>query len=198
MSECKCVRLSSRVETLVPAGNATRTSNVSAVGVLKTASSSAALVEIGSIFSVTRAGSNGVSGGMLVLADALGAFSAATCAVHCALLPVIMALLPALGIGALASSGFEYRYVAFASALALSSIWQGYRRHRNLRALAVLVLGLSAVWGGLMVPILHEQPIAHSVVMGLGGALIAAAHLINLRRSHAHRVGSACSAPWAQ
>ncbi|HMB56181.1 MAG TPA: MerC domain-containing protein [Arenimonas sp.] len=125
--------------------------------------------------------------------DSLGTAGALICAIHCALLPFVLAVLPALGLGILASSGFEYGYVAFASVLALASLWQGYRRHRVYRALAFLVPGLVAVWAGVLMPSLHENVIAHAVTMTFGGTLIAVAHLINLRLTHGHVHDAGCA-----
>jgi len=125
--------------------------------------------------------------------DSLGSGAALVCAIHCAVLPFALAVLPALGLGILASSGFEYGYVAFASVLALASLWQGYRRHRVYRALAFLVPGLIAVWAGVLLPSLHENVIAHAVTMTFGGTLIAVAHLINLRLTHGHVHDAGCA-----
>lgn len=126
-------------------------------------------------------------------ADSLGTAGATVCAVHCALLPFVLALLPALGLGMMASARLEYGYVAFASVLALASLWLGYRRHRVYRALAFLVPGLVAVWGGVLVPALHEDIVVHAVVMTFGGTLIAVAHLVNLKLSHGHVHDAGCA-----
>jgi MerC mercury resistance protein len=127
------------------------------------------------------------------LADSVGAVGAGLCAVHCALLPLLLALLPALGAGVLGNSSMEYGYVAFASALALSSLLQGYRRHRAYRAMAFLAPGLVAVWAGMLVSGLHEDVVLHAATMTLGGTLIATAHLVNLRLGHGHVHDAACS-----
>lgn len=124
--------------------------------------------------------------------DRLGATGSLLCAVHCALLPVLMALAPGLGLGLLASAGFEAGFIAFASALAVFSLVQGYRRHRAYRACMLLLPGVAAVWAGVLLPGLgHGAAAGHAVVMTLGGTLIGAAHLLNLRLSHGH-VHDAC------
>jgi hypothetical protein len=120
------------------------------------------------------------------LGDSLGAIAAGVCAVHCALLPIVLVLLPTLGLGLFASQGFEFFYVAFATALATTSLVQGYRRHRIHRALSFAVPGLLAVWTGVLLPTVHENVIAHAMVMTFGGTLIAIAHLINLKLTHRH------------
>ncbi|MGH8028884.1 MAG: MerC domain-containing protein [Arenimonas sp.] len=128
-------------------------------------------------------------------ADSVGSGVAIVCAVHCALLPFVLAALPALGLGFLAGSQWELPYIAFASMLAMASLWQGFRRHRVYRALAFLVPGLIAVWAGVLVPTLHEDAVRHAVVMTLGGTLIAVAHLVNLRLTHGHVHDASCAHP---
>lgn len=126
------------------------------------------------------------------LADSVGSVGAMICAAHCALLPVIIAALPALGMSALASTSLEWAFVMFATVLALTSLWQGYRKHRVYRALAFLVPGLLAVWAGVLIPNLHHSIVPHAVVMSVGGTLIAVAHIINLRLTHGHVHDARC------
>jgi hypothetical protein len=125
--------------------------------------------------------------------DRIGSAAALLCALHCALLPFVLAILPALGLGVLAGTRWELPYVAFASVLAFASLWQGFRRHRVYRALVLLVPGLVAVWAGLLVPALHEDVVRHAVTMTFGGTLIAVAHLVNLRLTHGHVHDASCA-----
>jgi len=104
------------------------------------------------------------------------------------LLPFALALLPVLGLGILASAGFEVGFVVFATALAVVSIRHGYRRHR-----AYLVPGLVVLWAGLLIPRLHESTLPHAVAMSIGGTLVALAHLVNLKLSQGHVHGEACA-----
>jgi len=124
--------------------------------------------------------------------DKFGTTSSVVCAVHCALLPVAISLLPAIGLSALAWSGFEWAFVCFASLLGLFSLWMGYKRHRVYRALAFLVPGLLLVWLGILVPEIHHNMLRHAVVMTAGGTLIAVAHLVNLRLTHGHVHDASC------
>jgi len=124
--------------------------------------------------------------------DKFGTTSSVVCALHCALLPVAISLLPALGLSALAWSGFEWAFVCFASLLGLFSLWLGYKRHRVYRALAFLVPGLFLVWLGILVPEIHHDMLRHAVVMTAGGTLIAVAHLVNLRLTHGHVHDASC------
>lgn len=124
--------------------------------------------------------------------DKFGSAASVLCALHCALLPLLIAILPALGIGFLAWSGFEWAFVCFATLLGLVSLWMGYQRHRIYRALLFLVPGLALVWMGVLIPVIHESIVTHAVVMSMGGTLIAVAHLINLRLNHGHVHDATC------
>ena len=126
------------------------------------------------------------------VADSVGSVGAMLCAAHCALLPLVIAALPALGISVFASTSVEWGFVTFATILALTSLWQGYSKHRVYRALAFLVPGLLAVWAGVLIPNLHHSVVPHAVVMSVGGTLIAVAHVINLRLTHGHVHDARC------
>ncbi|MEO8001573.1 MAG: MerC domain-containing protein [Arenimonas sp.] len=126
------------------------------------------------------------------VADSVGSVGAMLCAVHCALLPLVIAALPALGISVLASTSLEWGFVMFATILAVTSLWQGYLKHRVYRALAFLVPGLLAVWSGVLIPDLHHSVVPHAIVMTMGGTLIAVAHIINLRLTHGHVHDAGC------
>jgi hypothetical protein len=118
--------------------------------------------------------------------DSLGMSGAALCAIHCALLPVALVLLPVLGLGFWSSPGFEIGFVMFATTLAIASLWHGYRHHRAYHAFLWLVPGLVLLWCGVFVPALHEPAVAHAITMSLGGSLVALAHLANMRLSRGH------------
>ncbi len=113
------------------------------------------------------------------------------CAVHCAALPLLLAIAPAIGAG-FANHTFEVGFIAFASLLGLTSLILGYRRHRVGRALALLVPGIALLWTAVFVERLHDSTIAHAIAMAVGGTLIACAHLLNLRLAHAHAADCGC------
>ncbi|MBN8726154.1 MAG: MerC domain-containing protein [Xanthomonadales bacterium] len=116
--------------------------------------------------------------------DRFGATAAFLCAVHCAALPLLIGLLPALGLGFLADHGFERGFVAFASVLAASSLILGFRRHHDLRAFALLAPGVVLLVAGVATE--PAGTIVHAVLVTGGGLLVALAHLANQRLSHGH------------
>lgn len=120
---------------------------------------------------------------MAASVDRLGVIGSTLCALHCALLPVALAALPALGLNGAALIDLDQAFTVFATLLGVTALSLGYRRHRAFHAWLCLIPGLALVWVGSFGP-LHTHSIEHAVVMVAGGLAIAAAHLINLRLSH--------------
>ena len=125
--------------------------------------------------------------------DRLGATGSLLCAIHCALLPLLIAVLPSLGIAAWLGDGFEHGFVLFATLLGLFTLIQGYRRHRAVRALWMLIPGLAALWLGSSYEPLHHALAPHAVIMTFGGTLVGLAHLANLKLNHGHVHDAHCA-----
>lgn len=130
------------------------------------------------------------------VADRVGAVASFLCAIHCALLPFVLALLPFVGLGFLADHRFERGFVLFACTLALFALVRGFRRHQEplplllaTPGLALLLLGVTYAEG--------YSIILHSVLVTCGGLLLASAHFVNLRRDsrlvHDHVHGPQCA-----
>ncbi len=115
--------------------------------------------------------------------DRVGMFAASLCAVHCALLPLLAAVLPALGISIGGYGDLDQAFVLFASVLGISTVSIGYRRHRVLKAAWPLGAGLLLLWAGSFTA-LHNHSWGHALVMTIGGLLLATAHFYNLRLGH--------------
>lgn len=127
------------------------------------------------------------------LLDRFGATGSLLCAVHCAVLPLVLALAPSLGLSFWLGEGVERTIVVFVTLLGLFSLLLGYRRHHALHALALLLPGLAALWGGVLYAPLHHAAVPHAVVMTLGGTLVGVAHLVNLRLNHVHVHDARCA-----
>jgi hypothetical protein len=115
--------------------------------------------------------------------DAFGSAGALLCAIHCAALPIVLAILPVAGLGLLVSGGFERGFLVLATVLGTGSLWHGYRKHRALRAFWLLVPGLLLIGAAIWVPAFHASPAAHALAMTCGGVMISLAHWTNLRLS---------------
>ncbi len=127
------------------------------------------------------------------LIDRFGATGSLVCALHCALLPLVIAVLPSLGLAVWLSDGFERGFVLFASLLGVFSLAWGWRRHRAIRALGLLLPGLAVLWAGVLYAPLHHAVVPHAVAMTLGGTLVGLAHVANLRLNHGHVHDATCA-----
>lgn len=121
---------------------------------------------------------------LLGAADRVGLGSSFLCALHCALLPILLALAPALGLKFNGWVDFDQAFVIFATLLGATTLTLGYRRHREFHAWALLAPGLALVWAASFTE-LHNHTATHLVLMVVGGVLLALAHLLNLRLTHA-------------
>lgn len=118
--------------------------------------------------------------------DRLGFAGSLLCAVHCAVLPVLLAMAPALGLKLAGGVDVDQAIVVFTALLGVAMLVIGYRRHRALRPVLLLVAGLALLIVGAFSGA-HDHSLAHAGVMTAGGLLVAAAHLLNLRLSHLAR-----------
>ncbi|MHB1271455.1 MAG: MerC domain-containing protein [Rhodanobacter sp.] len=127
------------------------------------------------------------------VADRVGATASFLCAIHCAVLPFVLALLPFVGLEFLADHRFERNFVFFACALALFAMIRGYRRHQGALPLMLATPGLALLLFGVTYAESYSI-ILHSVLVTCGGLLVASAHFVNLRsdrrychvHTHAH------------
>ena len=117
-------------------------------------------------------------------ADRLGFAASFLCALHCALWPLLLALAPAFGLELGGWIDVDQAFVVFATLLGVSTLALGWRRHRGFHAWMLLIPGLALVWLGAFSP-LHNHSLTHAAVMVAGGVLLALAHLVNLRLTHA-------------
>ena len=117
--------------------------------------------------------------------DTAGATASFLCAVHCALMPFILTLLPLIGLSFLASEPVEWGLLALSALLGVSSLCFGYRKHRQGNALAFLAVGLALLAGGHSIEARGEETWG-TCLMVTGGLTIALSHQIN------HRLCRAC------
>ena len=123
--------------------------------------------------------------------DRVGAIASLTCAVHCALMPLVLTLLPLVGLSFLADDRIEWLLVGFSALTGVTSLCLGYRKHRSRRALAVLSIGLAMLVAGRIAEQRHLGWPGVAVVV-LGGLTIASAHVFNrylcqtCKTCHAH------------
>ncbi|MDQ6722819.1 MAG: MerC domain-containing protein [Thermoproteota archaeon] len=119
--------------------------------------------------------------------DILGIATSVGCAIHCAVLPVIVSTLPIFGINIIHNSFFEWGMIMLAFVVGSYSLFHGYvRHHRN--NLPVLLFS-----AGILFLVL-KQFFSHQEYLFLFFAvcLIIAAHLLNFKYCRQSKV---CSSP---
>ncbi|MEO8748348.1 MAG: MerC domain-containing protein [Rhodanobacter sp.] len=114
------------------------------------------------------------------LADRVGTGASLLCAIHCAVLPFVLVLLPVMGLGFLANDRFESGFVMFASVLAMIVLTRGFRRHQQPLPLVLAVLGIALLLLGVT-SVMGHSVMLHSVLVSSGGLSLASAHFFNLR-----------------
>lgn len=122
--------------------------------------------------------------------DRIGMWAALACAVHCAVWPLALLVVPATGVALLPWGDVDQIMVVFATILGVAMVSLGFRRHHTFKAWALLLSGLVLVWLSAFTS-LHAHGVWHTVMMVLGGSLIALAHLVNQRA--VRRVGKSGS-----
>ena len=119
--------------------------------------------------------------------DRLGFWASVGCAVHCALLPVVLVAAPTLGLGVVGWLDVDQVFVLVATVLGVTMLTLGYRRHRARSVWLLLLAGLALVWGNAFSP-LHGHGLWHGAMMAGGGLLIAWAHFRNTRLASQCRI----------
>lgn len=100
------------------------------------------------------------------------------CAVHCAVTPFIVGVLPLLGLGFIASPWFEWSMVAAAASLGGAGLGISYARaHRDHRPLVVFLIGLAVIVAGHL--LLEQRDVLHALAAIGGAGLMYAAGRMN-------------------
>ncbi len=118
--------------------------------------------------------------------DAIGIATSLACAIHCALLPVLLTSLPLFGINIIHNIFFEWAMIALAFFVGSYSLYHGYiKHHRNLKPIFIFAAGF--------VFLLLKQAFRDIEIWFLVPAvcLIIGAHFYNYRLCHQ----SKCSSP---
>jgi hypothetical protein len=121
--------------------------------------------------------------------DALGITTSVACAIHCAVLPLVLSSLPILGVNIIQNSAFEYTMIVLAFMVGLYALSHGFRKHHHrILPLAIFTIGIlflvaKQVWHSLHIWLLIPAVIA-----------IITAHYLNYRlcRADAHAHNGEC------
>ncbi len=112
--------------------------------------------------------------------DRLGAAASLACAAHCASMPLLVGLLPLIGLGFLADKQTELALVGLSMGAGCLSLIPSYaRKHRQWQPLLLFIFGASLI---IVVKLLAEEGSRmEAPAMAFGALLIALAHVVNRR-----------------
>ena len=122
--------------------------------------------------------------------DAAGIVTSLACAIHCAVLPLILSSLPVFGMNLIDNTAFEYFMIFLAFGIGAFSLWHGYRKHHHS------YLPLVIFTGGIA--LLFAKQIWHHyqlMILPVAVILIISSHLLNYRscRVHNHAHADDCN-----
>lgn len=114
--------------------------------------------------------------------DALGIATSIACAIHCAVLPLLLSSLPLFGINIINNNGFEVGMILLAFAIGVFSLRSGYRHHHRLIPIVMFSVGIA---------LLLLKQLFHAYLLSLllpAVLLIVGAHWMNYRatQKYAH------------
>ena len=107
--------------------------------------------------------------------DNTGACLSFACAIHCLAMPLLVTILPLIGLSFLVSEPAEKVIISGAVVLAMGSVVWGIRHHRSWRAFLVLVVGIAFI----ATAHISAEGISEVILHSGGGILLATAHLVN-------------------
>jgi hypothetical protein len=119
--------------------------------------------------------------------DNAGMTASILCAIHCAIVPLLITVLPLAGLGFLANPLIEWSMIIFALFIGFYAIGISYlRTHHRLLPVLLLILGfLIIIIGHIFIRGWRE-----AIVVPMGGLMIATAHFFNYRYSAKCQTGN--------
>ena len=117
--------------------------------------------------------------------DALGIAASIACAIHCAILPLVLTSLPVLGINIINNLYFEIGMILLAMMIGIYSLNHGFRKHHHKRYPIYMFVGGMIFL--ILKQILHEHQLWFLIPAVI---LIVTAHYLNYRNcrkaNHCH------------
>jgi ABC-type iron transport system FetAB permease component len=117
--------------------------------------------------------------------DALGIAASVACAIHCALLPLVLTSLPILGVNIINNIWFELLMILIALVIGIYSLMHGFRKHHHKKLpIAIFISGMILL---VLKQVLHAQQMWFLIPAVV---LIISAHYLNYtdcrKAAHCH------------
>ena len=112
--------------------------------------------------------------------DKFGMTASSICAVHCLLMPFIVAFLPFVGMSFFASTGFEWFILITAVIVASTSLCLGFKTHQKINPLIIAGFGFAVLFiTRINLQLTSHESLTSALFLFIGGCCVACAHLIN-------------------
>jgi len=111
-----------------------------------------------------------------VVLDRAGMSASIVCAVHCALLPLVLMILPALGLAWLDSAWVDWTMVAVAAGIAFTAHRGGYATHSRCLPAGVALLGILVIITTICV---LKGSASQHYIQASGALMITGSHFLN-------------------
>lgn len=122
--------------------------------------------------------------------DALGIATSLACAIHCAVLPLLLTSLPLFGINIIENTGFEYLMIFIAFVVGAYSLYHGRRKHHHSwLPIQIFIAGIACLFAKMYWHDWRNWFLVPAVLFIVG------AHFINYRlcRHHNHAHSDDCN-----
>ena len=117
--------------------------------------------------------------------DALGIGTSVACAIHCALLPVLVSSLPVFGIEIIHNGFFEWSMIGLAFVVGSYSLFHGYvKHHRSFVPVAIFSVGF------IFLVLKQFFPLYEYWFLAVAVTFIISAHYYNYRLCHKSKCAS--------
>lgn len=118
--------------------------------------------------------------------DNLGIITSVACAIHCAVLPLLLTSLPFFGINIIHNVFFEWSMIAIAFGVGIYALYHGYiTHHRSLKPIMLFS-------GGMVFLIAKQIYVQHEILLLIPAVImIISAHYYNFRLCQKNK----CSSP---
>lgn len=114
--------------------------------------------------------------------DSLGIVASIGCAIHCALLPVIVSSLPVFGINIIHNEVFEWGMIGLALVVGIVALFHGYgKHHRSFIPLFIFLTGF------IFLVFKQFMPVVEYIFLTFAVLLIVTSHIYNYRLCHINK-----------
>lgn len=110
--------------------------------------------------------------------DRIGFIISITCAIHCAIMPILLIFFPYFLLSLFLTEKLEIYILLSSLILSITSVCFGLKQHKNIKILLIFSVGLISILIGRFIYHNHEHT-SVNFFMVLGGLFLSASHWIN-------------------